>query len=190
MNRGLWWAVLVIGIALIVMPLAISLPSKSSAGQDMIDNFNPIMQPASVEKTVDYYDNTFTPLGEVAVGARQVEKETPQLMQALAVQLGMTPKQVQQFLGTEFPATAGLLQSLPQLDPVFAGVPPGLDHYRPLVDTMETNVGNYDKIDSLPNFRLFTWFFVVPGVLLVVLAGWSLVSGRRTAPAGVTAPAA
>lgn len=33
MNRKLLWAVLVIGLALVIAPLAMSLPSKANAGE-------------------------------------------------------------------------------------------------------------------------------------------------------------
>jgi hypothetical protein len=71
--------------------------------------------------------------------------------------------------------------------PIFAKVPPGLAHYKPLVQTMQANVNDYASVDSLPNFRLFTWFFVIPGVLLMLLAGYGLwheheVTVRRTHP--------
>jgi hypothetical protein len=190
MNRKLLWPILVIGVALIVMPFAISLPSKASAGQRMIDNFHPIMQPAAVQKTVNYYNQTFTPLRPVAIGGVAAASEVPKLIGALATPLHMTPPQVQQFLGKNFPAMAGLLGNLPKLVPVFSKVPPGLDHYLPLVRTMQANVSNYAKINSLPNFRLFTWFFVVPGVLLVLLAGWPLVGQRRERPVAAAAHAA
>lgn len=187
MNRKLLWPVLVIGVALIVMPFAISLPSKASAGQTMMDNFHPIMQQASVTKTANYYNQTFTPLRPVAIGGVAAAGEVPSLIGALAKPLHMTPAQVQQFLGKNFPAMAALLGNLPKLVPVFTNVPPGLDHYLPLVRTMQANVSNYAKIDSLPNFRLFTWFFVVPGVLLVLLVGWPLVA--RRGQRAVAAPA-
>ncbi len=145
----------------------------------MIDNFHPIMQPASVKTTVNYYNETFVPLRGVAVGGGQAAGELPGMVGALSKGLHMTPTQLQTFLGTHFPAMGGLLGNLPKLVPVFTKVPPGLDHYKPLVDTMQANVGNYAKIASLPNFRLFTWFFVVPGVLLVLLAGVPLLAGRR-----------
>jgi len=48
--------------------------------------------------------------------------------------------------------------------------------------TMKANVDNYAQVDSLPNFNLFTWFFVVPGVLLVILSllGLGVFSRKRT----------
>jgi hypothetical protein len=176
-KRFFFWPVLVIGIALIVMPFAMSMPSKAGAGQDMLDNFRPIMQPANVTKTADYYNKTFVNLRPIAEAGPQLAAEAPKLIAALAQQLNMSPEQVQQLLGTQFPAMAGLLGGLPQLVPVFANVPPGLDHYKPLVDVMQANVTNYQKVDSLPSFRLFTWFFVIPGILLVLLAGIPLTLG-------------
>ncbi len=174
-----FWPVLVIGIALIVMPFAMSMPSKAGAGQTMLDNFRPIMQPASVSQTADYYNKTFVQLRPIAEAGPQLASEAPKLIAALAQQLNMSPDQVQQFLGSQFPAMAGLLGGLPQLVPVFANVPPGLDHYKPLVDVMQANVTNYQQVDSLPSFRLFTWFFVIPGILLVLLAGVPLLLGLR-----------
>jgi len=96
------------------------------------------------------------------------------MMAALATQLHMTPAQLEQFLGRNFPAMGGLLGALPTLTPVFSQVPGGLDHYLPLVRTMQHNVDNYAQISSLPNFRLFTWFFVIPGALLVLISLYGL----------------
>lgn len=174
MTRKVLWPVLVIGVLLIVAPFAISLPSKASAGQTMLNEFHPIMQPANVNTTVKYYYQTFVPLRGVATGGVAAAGETPKLIAGLATQLHMTPAQVQKFLGTDFPALAELLGSFPQLVPIFTEVPPGLDHYKPLVSTMQENVHNYAQIDSLPNFNLFTWFFVIPGALLVLLAALGL----------------
>lgn len=208
MTRKVLWAVLVIGVAMIVAPFAMSLPSRSSAGQRMIDDFNPIMQADNVKTTYDYYYNVFVPLRAVVPavskenvakfqgyleGIKGMEADTAKLMPALAQQLGMTQQQVQQFFGAQFPAMAQMLQGLPQLEKdfggllgvmgsnvaIFARVPAGLDHYKPLVETMNANVGNYAKINALPNFKLFTYFFIVPGILLVLLSGYGLVLARR-----------
>jgi hypothetical protein len=172
--RWVLWPVLVIGVALIVAPLAISLPSKASAGQKMLNGFHPLMQPAAVATTVNYYDKTFTALGSVATGGVAASAEIPALFSGLAGALHMTQPQLAQFLSTSFPALAQLLEKFPQLVPVFKNVPPGLAWYKPLVDTMHAQVNNYAKVDSLPNFNLFTWFFIVPGILLVGLAGFGL----------------
>jgi hypothetical protein len=209
MNRKLLWAVLAVGLALVIAPLVLSLPTKASAGERMMNQFQPIMQPSSVATTVDYYDNVFTKLRPVALAFNQntidrfqnyrrglvgVQKETPLMMAALAQQLGMTPTQFRQFLQQHYPATAQLFQALPQMSTDFSGmvglmsqnaqvfkrVPPGLDHYQPLVRTMQANVSNYDQVSSLPSFRLFAWFFIVPGAILILLAGVGLWGGRTS----------
>jgi hypothetical protein len=39
-----------------------------------------------------------------------------------------------------------------------------------LLDAIQANAGNYRAVVALPSFRLFPWFFVVPGVLVLLLA--------------------
>jgi hypothetical protein len=207
MCRKLLWPVLAIGLLLVVAPFVISLPSKASAGERMMNGFQPIMQPKQVQITADYYDNVFTKLRPIALafnantvgrftnyqkGLAALQKEEPNLIPALATGLGMTPQQVQQFLAQQFPAFAQMLEALPQMNTDFTNmvglmqenvgtfkrVPAGLDHYKPLVRTMQANVDNYKQVNSLPSFRLFAWFFVVPGLLLIAIAGYGLWSGR------------
>jgi len=151
MARKMLWPVLVIGIALIVMPFAFSMPSRTAAGDRMMKDFHPLMQPASVQKTQAYYTNVFAPLGQLST----------QLVQ------GAQNPQMQAQLKPLMP----LLQ--PAL-PIFKQVPPGLAWYKPLVDTMAANVQNYKSVNELPSFKLFTWFFVIPGILLVLVAGFGL----------------
>jgi hypothetical protein len=152
MNRkALWWAVLVIGAALIVAPLAMGMPGKAAAGQRMLNDFHPLMQAASVQKTADYYNNVFTPLGGVATQFSAAAAD-PQMQQQLKP----------------------LMPMLQPVIPIFKQVPAGLAWYKPLVTTMQGNVSDYASVDSLPNFNLFTWFFVIPGILLMLLAGGGL----------------
>jgi hypothetical protein len=169
----------------------------------MLNNFQPIMQPASVQTTADYYYNVFVPLGRIVPmmgtptqvkldgylrGFSGMQADATKLVPVLSQSLHMTPAQVQALMTVQFPAMSALLQNMPQMQKVFRGllttmeqntgiflaVPSGLTHYKPLVDTMQANVDNYRQVNSLPSFRLFTWFFVVPGLLLVLLSGWGL----------------
>lgn len=190
MQRKSYWPILVIGVLLIAMPFAISLPSKASAGQRMLNSFHPMMQPASVQEAALLYHNTFVPLGQVATGGIAAAGETTQLFAGLAQGLHMTPAQLQAFMGKNYPAMAKLLASFPAMVPIFKQVGPGLTAYLPLVNTMQANVQNYAAIDSLPNFNLFTWFFVVPGLLIVLFAlmGLGLFERRRVISALPTPP--
>lgn len=210
MNRNVLWAVLVIGLALAIVPFAFGMPGKTAAGQRMLNDFRPLMQPAAVQKTAAYYDNVFTKLRPVALamndqtvakfqqygqGFQGMLTDGQKLVPALAQAMHMTPAQVQQLLTKQFPHMAALLAALPAMSQdfsqliglmsqntqVFAQVSGGLDWYKPLVTTMQGNVQDYKSVDSLPNFNLFSWFFVVPGVLLVLLAGYGLWHEREVA---------
>jgi len=211
-GKALWWVVLAVGAALVLAPLAIGLPGKAAAGERMIGDFQPIMQPAQVEKTASFYNDVFVPLGKVvpALSAANVATfsgyvdgfdgmsgDVGKLVPMLSQALGMTPAQVQAMLTTQLPAMSALLQGLPQMQRdfqqliglmqqnvgIFAAVPAGLAHYKPLVETMQGNVQDYASIASLPDFRLFTWFFVVPGILLIVVSALGLAGDRLPRPA-------
>jgi hypothetical protein len=206
MNRKLLWAVLIIGLALVVTPLAMSLPRKASAGERMLNSFQPIMQPDQVQTTADYYNQVFVPLGQVTpiMTAQNLAKfqgylkrfggmqtDAAKLVPLVAQALHMTPAQVQALMSKQLPTMAAMLRNLPAMQRDFGGllstmqrnvdifsqVPAGLGHYKPLVTTMQANVDNYKQVNSLPSFRLFTWFFIVPGALLILVASYGLFGG-------------
>jgi hypothetical protein len=203
MNRKVLWGVLAIGLALVIAPLALGLPGKAAAGQRMMTGFEPIMQPDRVATTARYYDYVFVPLGTVTpmMSAQNLAKfqaylkgfggmqtDAAKLVPLLAQAMHMTPAQVQELMGTQLPSMAAMLQNLPAMQRdfdgllgtmqqnvgIFSQVPAGLAHYEPLVTTMQANVDNYEQVNSLPDFRLFTVFFVVPGVLLILIATYGL----------------
>jgi hypothetical protein len=149
MARKMLWPVMVIGIVLIVVPFAFSMPSRTAAGDRMMSDFHPLMQAAAVQKTADYYNQVFTPLGGLA----------------------------KQFLA--MPPSNPMAKQLAPAVPILKGVGPGLAWYKPLVTTMQGNVADYKSVNSLPSFKLFTWFFVIPGILLVLLAGFGLWGERE-----------
>lgn len=180
-SRMFFWPVLVIGVLLIVAPFVVSLPSRASVGQKLLNAFHPIMQPASVQKTVAYDVNTFTPLGPFAVGGVAAAAEVPKFIGTLATDLHATPAQVEAQLASSSPVLSGIFTNLGKLEPIFKNVPPGLAWYKPIVDTMKAQVSNFAAVDALPNFNIFTWAFVVPGALLVLCAGYGLVLGRKRA---------
>lgn len=203
MNRKLLWAVFAIGLALVIAPFALGMPGKTAAGQRMMSGFQPIMQPDQVATTARYYNDVFVPLGTVTpmMSAQNLAKfqaylkgfggmqtDAAKLVPLLAQAMNMTPAEVQALMATQMPAMAGMLQNLPAMQRdfngllgtmqqnvgIFSQVPAGLAHYEPLVTTMQANVDNYRQVNSLPDFRLFTIFFVVPGVLLILIATYGL----------------
>ncbi len=208
MARKVFWAVVVVGLVLIAAPFALGIPSKANAGQRMMDGFRPLMQQQNVDKTATYYNDVFVPLGQVvpAMSQANIDKfstyvqgftamgvDAHNLIPALATAMNMTPEQVQGFMAAQFPTMSQILQNLPAMQKDFDGLvtlmgnnvgifeqgPAGLAHYKPLVTTMQANVTNYNKADQLPPMGLFTWFFVVPGILLVGLGALGLLAGRK-----------
>lgn len=149
MTRKLLWPILAIGALLVILPFAFQMPSRTAAGARMMSDFKPLMQAKSVQKTADYYNNVFVPLGGLA----------------------------NQFL--QMPPTSPMAKQLAPAVPVLKQVGPGLAWYKPLVTTMQGNVNDYASVNALPSFRLFTWFFVIPGVLLVLISGFGLWEERR-----------
>ena len=164
---------------MIVVPVSMGMFDKTSKGETMVNTFRPIMQPASVQKTTYYYDQVFTPLGPFSKMMPGVAADAEKLVPALAQQLHMSPVQVQQMLKQQFPSMAAMLQAMPQAQQIFKQVPAGLAHYKPLVTTMNANVDNYAAVDSLPAMGLFPWFFIVPGILIVLADLYLLVGDYR-----------
>ena len=208
MRRVALSVLLVIGVGLIVAPLSMSMFSRTRDGEQTVNTFRPLMQPAAVQKTADYYDNVFTKLRPIALamtpqtmakfngymkGFQGMQADGQKLVPALAKAMNMTPAQVQQMLATQFPAMAQMLANLPQMQKDFGGlmgmmaanvgtfqrVPAGLDWYKPLVDTMQANVGNYASIDAMPRMSLFPLFFVIPGILILLASAYLLVGDVR-----------
>jgi hypothetical protein len=151
MARKMLWPILVIGVVLIVLPFVFQMPSRTAAGDRMMKDFQPLMGAAHVQKTADYYNNVFVPLGTVATQFTAAASN-PQMQSQLKP----------------------LMPMLQPVIPIFKQVPAGLAWYKPLVTTMQGNVNDFNSVNALPSFRLFTWFFVIPGVLLVLLAGFGL----------------
>lgn len=64
-TRKLLWPILAIGIAIVALPPIFQMPTRAAAGERMISDFQPIMQPDQVQKTADYYNNVLVPLDTV-----------------------------------------------------------------------------------------------------------------------------
>jgi hypothetical protein len=204
MRRVVLIVLLLLGAAMIVTPLAMGMFSKTSDAEQMMNDFRPIMQPASIAKTVYYQDQVFAKLRPMVPlasqqnigkfqlytkGMQSVQSEVASLVPTFAQAMRMPPAQLQAMLAKQFPALAQLFASMPTMNkdftqmigalalyaPVLRQVPAGLDHYKPIVEAVAQNGGNFRSADSLPRMGLFPWFFIIPGALIVLLSGWLLV---------------
>ena len=77
MRRAATTVLLLIGVGLIVVPVSMSMFGRSSDGARMVTTFRPIMQPANVQTTADYYNNVFTKLRPIALMMNALLVEPP-----------------------------------------------------------------------------------------------------------------
>ena len=193
MRRFTLAVLVVVGVGLIIAPFAMSMFSRSDKGAQMVNDFRPIMQPSNVQTTADYYNNTFVKLRPIALAMNPKTIATfngyVQGLKAMEQDLAKMPPAQKMALAQHYPAMAQMLNELPQMEKTMGGftammaanvntfknVPPGLDHYKPLVDTMQANVGNYAAIDALPSMKAFPWFFIIPGLIALLGAAYLLV---------------
>jgi hypothetical protein len=151
-------AALVVGLVLLVVPMVLSLPGKAADADQLNANLKPIYTQALV-------DNAKGALG--TIGAMGAEMQTT-MLPALATQLKMTPEQLQTFLGTNFPATAKALQTMPAT----------MERFNGLVKVFDNNLGNYETLKPVGLARLIL-ILMVSGGLVAVLGAVSVVTARR-----------
>jgi len=151
-------AALVVGLVLLVVPMVLSLPGKAADADQLNANLKPIYTRALV-------DNAKGALG--TIGAMGAEMQTT-MLPALATQLKMTPEQLQSFLGTNFPATAKALQTMPAT----------MERFNGLVKVFDNNLGNYETLKPVGLARLIL-ILMVSGGLVAVLGAVSVATARR-----------
>jgi hypothetical protein len=139
------WALLAVGIAVLLAPAMFQMFSRAPQGRDMIDDFRPMMTRERVQNVQGYF---------ITMGAAEGQLRT-QAMQ-LAEDAGISAEE------------------LPAINEFSSEWPTIVVEFNPMVATMSDNVDNFAAVDALPPFNLFPWFFVVPGALVAGLAAFSL----------------
>ena len=149
---------IVVGLVLLVLPLVLSLPGKAADSDQLNANLKPIYNQALV-------DNATGALG--TIGAMGTEMNST-MLPALATQLKMSPEQLQTFLGSNFPATAQALQTMPASMARFNG----------LVKVFDNNLANYETLKPVGMERLIL-IMMGAGGLVAVLGGVTVVASRK-----------
>ncbi|MET0558148.1 MAG: prenyltransferase/squalene oxidase repeat-containing protein [Solirubrobacterales bacterium] len=155
------WPLLVVGsvgFVLVFFPLVTGMFDKAPKGAAMVAAFRPYMQ----EQRLAEYQEEF---GQVRDYANELRDDAP----AVLLPGVSDPVQRRRAFLERSPAAALFLQQWPGVDRTLGG----------MLGTIQANQGNYDAVAALPSFRLFPWFFVIPGALLAVLALAGLAFGRR-----------
>ena len=150
---------IVMGAMLVVVPFALSLPTKAADADQMNANLQPVYTAELIGQAT---------VALKTVGAMGTEMSDT-MLPALAEKLGMTTEeQLQAFLGENFPATAAALQNMPA----------SMERFQGLVGTFEANLDNYDTMKSV-SFAPIIWTVIVGGAVMLVMGIWAFVVGRR-----------
>ena len=151
-------AAIVVGLLLLVAPVALSLPAKAADADQLNANLKPVYTQALVTNATGALQT---------IGAMGNEMQTT-MLPALATQLKMTPQQLQTFLGSNFPATAQALQTMPA----------SMQRFNGLVKVFDKNLANYNTLKPVGLARLIL-ILMVAGGLVAGLGALTVLKGRR-----------
>ncbi len=151
-NKVLSILILLVGIALLIAPAGYKMFDRAPAGADMMKDFEPVLTRPNVA-TFQGHMQTF--------GGMQADMK--KMIPAFAQQMGVSEEQLNQMMQQQFP---GVATGMGQMDVM------GQD-FSTVISVMDRNVENFQKADQLP-MRTMPWFFVIAGVILIVLAGAQL----------------
>jgi hypothetical protein len=138
------WAVMVLGIGLIIAPLAFQMWSRAPRGAEMVSAFRNVETRSLVTKVQNDFATITT--GEGALGG--------ELVPALEAH-GLSTAQIEEAL----PAVATLEGRWIDI----------LQDLTPMIGVMSNNVTNYQAVAALPAFGVFPWLFLIAGLLVVTL---------------------
>ncbi len=153
---ALRWALVGLGVALIVAPFAFQMFSRAPKGGEMMDDFETLMTRERVQTIQGYFSDMSVGEGDIRLG----------LVPAAQQEGGLAPAEFDE----RFPAVSRLGDDWITI----------INDMTPMIGAMSDNVDHYDAIAALPPFPLFPFFFVLPGALVAGLA----LAGGRSRPRG------
>jgi hypothetical protein len=145
-------ALVVMGVGLIAAPFIFQMmggENRAFKGNDMINDFKPIMTNAKVTTVQNYFP-------VIALGEGQIRNQLVPLAKAASPDAG-------------YPVISEFSQHWPAISSEFAQ----------FLGVMSDNLDNFAAVRALPPFALFPFFFILPGLLVAGLALASTPSGRR-----------
>ena len=154
---GRAWAIVaaVLGAVLVVSTFALSLPQKAADADQLNENLTPIYTQELIDGAT----------GSLAVSGRWAKRCRRKMLPDLAAQLGMSPDELNQFLGTNFPATAAAMQSMPE----------SLPRFEAFVGVFAENLDNYETIQPVA-FTPIIWVMVIGGLLILIAGGYCIIA--------------
>ena len=150
LHRWLIWGIIGIGLAVALSPVVFQMFTRAPQGGDMIDDFRPMMTRERVQDIQGYF---------ITIGAAEAELRAGVLPFAAEVQ-GSTPDE----LAADYPAIAEFSADWPEI----------VSEFGAMIAVMSDNVDNFEAVDALPPFKMFPFFFLIPGALVAGIGIWSL----------------
>ena len=145
---------LIVGIGMVIAPFVFQMFSRAPLGGDMIDDFEPYMTVEQVERFRGYLE--------------EIDAANTESIESLRVALVDSGAVEESQYDTVLVSVVNLNDQWPSIDADMTD----------LIDRMEANLDNFEAVAALPPFPMFPWFFVIPGVMIAVVAGIALY-GRR-----------
>jgi hypothetical protein len=137
-------ALIVIGIGLVIAPVAFQMFTRAPHGATMMSAFKQIETTQNVTKIQGYFSTMAIGQGAIRLDIVPAVERT-----------GLSGAQV----ASRYPAVTALDNNWVHI----------LNDMTPMIGAMSDSVPRYQAIRSLPPFTLFPWFFVIPGVLVAGL---------------------
>ena len=144
-KRGILIALACLGVGLIVAPAIFKMWDRAPLGAEMIDEFAPYMK----EARLDGYERH---IADIHAGVREGDTKVAAALE------GSGPAAHRRF-ERRFPEFAAFADEWNEV------IHPDMSD---LLSRIQANRVNYDAVAALPKFTLFPWFFVIPGVLVLV----------------------
>jgi hypothetical protein len=140
-------ALALLGIGLIAAPGIFKMFDRAPLGAEMITEFEPYM----TEARLDGYQRH---IADIDAGVREGDTK-------VAAALEGTSAAEHRRFEQRFPEFAAFEREWGAIHADMSD----------LLQRIQANRVNYDAVAALPNFKLFPWFFVIPGVLVLVAVG-------------------
>lgn len=133
-----------LGLGVALAPGVFQMFSRAPAGSEMISDFQPMMTSTRVRAVQGYF---------ITMGAAE----------------GQLRNRAIPMLAEVDPATRAELPAIDRFSTIWPAI---VTDFAPMISAMSDNLDNFAAIDALPDFALFPWFFLVPGLLVIGFA-WS-----------------
>jgi len=136
----------VLGLGLALAPLIFQMFDRGPKGAQMLQEFRPFMTDARLSGFQRHI--------------RNIDAAVHQANGRVVVRLEGHGAAAHKRFDRRFPGFAQFREDWPPINDDMGG----------LMSLIKSNAGNYRAVAALPSFKVFPWFFVVPGVLLALLA--------------------